>query len=151
MTERLVGIIEGEKLLIKIGDGASPEVFAHPCLINTTRDVSFTSNLTTTEVADCNDQSKPAKIVQKVKSVDFTLTGAGKIDKTSVLTYIQWWQSGLAKNAIVDQNTTGADGGWNGAGQLILKDFKITGARGDYQDCTLTFVPAAPFEWTENE
>jgi hypothetical protein len=37
----------------KFGDGAVPEVFTHSCLINTTRGISFKSNMTETEVADC--------------------------------------------------------------------------------------------------
>ncbi len=145
-----VGIIEGEKLLIKIGNGAGPEVFAHPCLINTDRGIAFATNVTETEVADCADQSLPAKIVRKAKSIDFTVTGAGKVDKTSVLTYINWWKSGLAKNAEITQNESGANGGWTGAGSLILKDFNLKGTRGDYQDFDATFVPASPFTWTAN-
>lgn len=144
-----VGIIEGEKLLIKIGDGASPEQFAHPCLINTTRGIAFTTNVTETEVADCDDQSLPAKIVRKAKSIDFTVNGAGKVDRTSVFAYIQWWESGAPKNVEILQNTTGALGGWLGEGALILKDFQVGGDRGEYQDFTATFVPADVFEWSE--
>ena len=146
----LVGIIAGEQLLVKIGDGGGPETFTHPCLINTTRDIAFKSNETTTEVADCADQSKPAVIVRKVKSIDFTVTGAGKVDATSVLAFIQWWESAAAKNVEIDQNVAGAAGGWTGSGPMILSDFKLTGARGDYQDVTLTLAPAGPFTWAAN-
>lgn len=145
-----VGIIEGEKLLIKIGDGGAPEVFAHPCLVNTTRGFKFTTNVTETEVADCADQSKPAKIVRKSKSTDFTIDGAGKVDKTSVWAFLEWWQSGAAKNIEVMQNDTGANGGFTGAGAAILKDFDLKGERGNYQDFTCTIVPAATFAWTQN-
>lgn len=146
----LVGIIAGEKLLVKIGDGGGPETFTHTCLINTTRDISFKSNETTTEVADCADQSLPAIIVRKVKSVDFTVTGAGKTDATSVFAFIQWWESAQPKNVQLDQSVAGASGGWTGAGQMILSDFKLTAARGDYQDFTCTLSPAGPFVWTAN-
>lgn len=145
-----VGIIEGEKLLIKIGDGGAPEQFTHSCLINTTRGIKFTTNVTETEVADCADQSLPAKIVRKAKSIDFTVDGAGKTDKTSVYAFIQWWLSGAPKNCLIVQNETGADGGWTGTGQLILKDFDDKGDRGDYQDFTASFVPASPFTWAPN-
>jgi hypothetical protein len=144
------GIIEGEKLLIKIGDGGAPETFTHPCLINNERGITFTTNMTETEVADCADQSKPAKIIRKAKSKDFTITGNGKVDKTSVFAYLQWWDSGLAKNAQVVQNETGANGGWTGVGSLILQSFSLKGARGDYQDFEATFVPASPFTFTAN-
>jgi hypothetical protein len=145
-----VGIIEGEKLLIQIGNGGSPETFTHPCLINTSRGISFSTNMTETEVSDCADPSLPAKIVRKVKSIDFQVTGAGTLDKTSVYAYIQWWQSSAAKNAKIVQNVTGANGGWTGTGAVILSAFEITGERGDYQTVTLTLVPASTFTWTQN-
>jgi hypothetical protein len=142
-----VGIIEGEKLLILIGDGAPTEVFTHPCLINTTRGITFVTNMTETEVPDCASPSTPAKIVRKAKSIDFTVTGAGKVDKTSVLAYIQWLNSAVSKNAKLTQEGTGAAGGWVGTGKLLLKDFAITGDRGDYQEVSLTLVPAGTFTW----
>jgi hypothetical protein len=142
-----VGIIEGEKLLIQIGDGADPEVFAHPCLINTSRGITFTTNMTETEVADCTTPSNPAKIVRKAKSIDFSVTGSGKVDRTSVLEYIQWWTSAEPKNAKITQSTTALLGGWIGTGQLILKEFAVTGERGDYQEFTATFAPAGVFTW----
>jgi hypothetical protein len=145
-----VGIIEGEQLLIKISNNADPEVLSHPCLINTDRGIAFTTNVTEVEVADCADQSAPAKIKRKVKSKDFTVTGAGKVDKTSVWAYIEWWNSGLPRNAEIVQNVSGANGGWTGEGPLILKDFNVKGTRGDYQEFDATFVPSDTFDWTQN-
>jgi hypothetical protein len=142
-----VGIIEGEKLLILIGDGAATEVFTHPCLINTTRGITFVTNMTETEVPDCASPSTPAKIVRKAKSIDFSVTGAGKVDKTSVLAYITWLNAATAKNAKLTQEGTGAAGGWIGTGKLLLKEFAITGDRGDYQEVSLTLVPAGTFTW----
>jgi hypothetical protein len=142
-----VGIIEGEKLLILIGDGAQPEVFTHPCLINTTRGITFVTNMTETEVPDCASPATPAKIVRKAKSIDFSVTGAGKVDKTSVLAYIQWLNAAVAKNAKITQSETAPNGGWVGTGKLLLKDFAITGDRGDYQEVSLTLVPAGTFTW----
>jgi hypothetical protein len=145
-----VDIVAGEQLLIKFGNGADPEVFTHSCLINTSRDISFKSNMTETEVANCTDQSLPAKIVRKVKSIDFTISGAGKTDAGSVWAFIQWWKSAAPKNCQVVQNLTGAAGGWTGVGQLVLGDFKTGGERGAYQDFTGSFVPAGVFDWTQN-
>lgn len=145
-----VGIIAGEQLLIKFGDGLDPEGFAHSCLINTKRGISFKSNTTETEVRSCTDPSKPARIVRKVKSIDFAVDGAGKTDATSVWAFIAWWKSGLPKNAQIVQNVAGAAGGWTGTGKLILGDFKTEGDAGDYQDFTASFSPADVFDWEVN-
>ena len=145
-----VGFIEGEKLLIKVGNGASPEVFTHPALINTTRGVTWSANISEAEIPDAATPANPATMRRRVKSVDFTLQGAGKCDKTSVLAYVQWLNSGVAKNIQIVQNDTGANGGFTRTGSAILKDFSLTGARGDFQEITLSIVPNGPFVVTGN-
>jgi hypothetical protein len=64
---------------------------------------------------------------------------------------IEWWKSGVPKNCMIVQNRSGADGGYTGTGQLLLKDFDQKGDRGDYQDADLAFVPAGVFEWEQND
>jgi 5-deoxy-D-glucuronate isomerase len=145
-----VGIIAGEQLLIKLGDGNVPETFTHSCLVNTKRAIKFKSNMTETEVRSCTDPTKPARIVRKVKSIDFSVDGAGKTDATSVWAFIAWWKSGLPKNCIVTQNVTGAEGGWSGTGKLILGDFGTEGEAGDFQDFSASFAPADVFDWEVN-
>ena len=53
----------------------------------------------------------------------------------------------VAKNAKITQSETAPNGGWVGTGKLLLKDFAITGDRGDYQEVSLTLVPAGTFTW----
>lgn len=144
-----VGIVAGEKLLIKIGDGDEPETLAHPCLINTTREIVFSAAMSETAVSDCSDPSSPAAIVRRVVSVDFTVTGAGKTHKDSVLEYIQWQQSGVARAVEITQDLAGDEGGWSGTGEMYLQSFQTGGARGEYQDCSLTLVPvdSKAFNW----
>jgi hypothetical protein len=139
-----VAIVAGETLLVKV-DITGTDTFVHPCLINTTRGISLKSNTTDTEVADCADQSLPAKIVRKVKSIDFTVTGAGKVDATSVLAYMQWWQSAAPKNVEIVQDLAGAAGGWMITVPMILSQFDVKGARGEYQDVDITLVPAGTY------
>lgn len=136
-----VGVSAGETLLIKVGNGATPEVFTHPCLINTTRDITYTTNVTDTEVADCDNPSLPAAILRQAKSVDVTVTGAGKLNKSDCEYYAAWALSGVPKNVQVVQNETGANGGYTLSASMILKDFKHGGAAREYQDCSLTLVP----------
>ncbi len=143
-------IIDGELLLVEIEDPVNPGILAHPCGVNAQRSVSFTANLTETEVRDCADPGKAAKIVRKVKSTDFQVTGAGKNQATDTLKFIQWQQAGLALNAKIVQNVAGSAGGFTGTGKLIISAYELTGEPGDYQENTITFVPAAPFTWAPN-
>lgn len=145
-----VGVVAGEALLVKIGDGGTPEVFTHPCLINTSRGVTFATNMTETEVPDCATPSNPAKIIRKARSIDLTVEGEGLLDATSVYAFILWWQSATAKNIQIYQNLTGANGGWVISTTALLSNFKITGERGDYQTATLSIVPASTYTIAQN-
>lgn len=145
-----VGVVAGESLLIKIGDGGTPEVFTHPCLINTTRGVTFNTNMTETEVSDCAAPSNPAKIIRKARSIDLTIEGEGLLDATSVYNFLLWWQSAAAKNIQVYQNLTGAAGGWVISTSALLANFKVTGERGDYQTCQISIVPASTYTLAQN-
>lgn len=146
-----VGITEGEKLSILLGNGATPEVFAHPALINTTRGVTFTSNVSEAEVPDAADPAAPAYMARRVKSTDFTISGAGKCDRASVTTFMDWWMSGEPKNIKVHQGETGEPGAFTHSGPAILKDFSLTGERGDYQEFTCAIVPAGAFTYALND
>ncbi len=50
---------EGGQILVKIGDGADPEVFASDCLINTDKGIDFSSDSTDFVVPDCVDPTAP--------------------------------------------------------------------------------------------
>lgn len=137
-----VAPLGGDVLLVKVSDAGSPGTFTHPCLINTDRSLEMSANATATELADCADQSAPAKIVRKVKSTDIKVSGAGVLDATSALAFMQWLLAGTTKDVKITQNTTGALGGWTITGAFLLTAFNITGRRGDYQECTLTLEQA---------
>ena len=137
-----VTVAAGELLLIKIGDGGSPETFTHPCTINTSRGVSLSTSEATTEVADCATPSNPAYTDRRIKSYDTSVSGAGVMDTASTYAFITWWQSGAAKNVKIYQNLTGAQGGWVITQSMVLTDFQITGTRGERQEITLTLKGA---------
>ena len=46
MPDNYVEVVSGESILVQIGDGADPEVFAHDCLINGSRALNMTANVT---------------------------------------------------------------------------------------------------------
>lgn len=133
-----VAPVAGESLLIKVGDGATPEVFTHPCLINTDRAFEGSASSSATEVADCATPANPAKIVRAVKSVDYKISGSGIVDATSVKAYWDWLASGAAKNIKIVQNLAGSSGGWTASGPFILTAFAVTGPPRDKQTCTIS-------------
>lgn len=137
-----VGVVAGEDLLIKIGDGGSPETFTHPCAINTSRGFQWSTTESTTEVADCSTPGNPAYTDRRIKAYDLVVSGAGVYDKASTYAFVTWVQSGAAKNVKIYQNLTGANGGYVITVSMVLTDFNVTGNRGDRQECTLTLKAA---------
>jgi len=132
----------GYNLTIQIGDGESPEVFAHPALINTTRGISFTTNAETDELVDIADQSKPAQTHRRARSFDTKIDGAGMVHLSSVKEYMDWAVSGEVKNVKV------AIGSGTGAGiatgPFLLTSFQVTAERTKTAEVQLTLEQAGP-------
>jgi hypothetical protein len=72
-----VAAINSSKLLIAISNGASPEVFSHPCMINTNRGIAFTSNPTEVLIPYCPpDEDLAGWIEREGDGLSATVTGA---------------------------------------------------------------------------
>ncbi|MYL98407.1 hypothetical protein GR702_11595 [Novosphingobium sp. FGD1] len=126
----------GERLLIKIGNGATPEVFEHPTLINTSRSVSISTTTETDQLVDLADMSAPATTVRRVTSTDFKIDGEGLINKGDVLDWMEWIKSGEHRNLQI------TDGDWMVEGPFLLTAFQITGERAKSSTCQITLEQA---------
>ena len=127
--------LKGTQLYIKVGDGASPEVFSHPCLINAERGIVFRSNTSDIVVPDCANPDDPAwrELVKDALSVG--ITGAGILDNVlaTIQAYTTWMKSDTSKNIQVWLGTLGY---WSGA--FKLTEWNITGERSNKITSTLT-------------
>lgn len=90
--------LKGHEILIKLGDGADPEVFTHPNLINSERGLEFTTDMESGELVDLADLGAPAVTTQYPKSHSLTVSGSGVTHQSDVLEWAQWWKSGDSKN-----------------------------------------------------
>jgi predicted secreted protein len=125
--------IRGTALYIKVGDGASPEVFTHPCLINTKRGIQFTSSTNKIITPDCENPDDPAWTEAIKDSLGATVSGAGTLDVASVADFDEWFRSPDTKNV---QVWLGTKGHWDGA--FNLTNFEVSGDRGGLAEVTLT-------------
>lgn len=138
--------IRGTQLYIKVGNGASPEVFAHPCLINTKRGIQFTSSTNKIIVPDCENPDDPAWSEAVKDALSATINGAGTLDVDAVAEYDEWFRNPESKQV---QVWLGDLGHWQGG--FHLTNFEITGDRGSLAEAAVTlesdgiipaFVPA---------
>jgi predicted secreted protein len=143
----LPSVLNGEKILILVGDGASPEVFSHPCLINAERGITFGSSTNQEVVPDCDDPSAPAWVSTEVDGLNATITGGGVHDVASTEEYFDWYTSGEAKTVKVKQDRAG---GSTFTGSFKLTEYAFTGNRKNKATGSITLVSDGPVTRADN-
>lgn len=119
----------GTQLLIKIGNGATPEVLEAPCgLTSTSLNRSADTNDTT--VPDCDNPDAPAWTEREVSTLSWEYSGSGVMTPDAAKKWDAWHASGLPKNVQIDAGTAALDGR-RYTGRALLTTYNITGERGD--------------------
>lgn len=75
----------------------TPGTYAKLCGL-TSRTVNRTSNMQTSEIPDCDDESLPAAVERAVQSQEVTISGTGTWAAQSHGTMMDWFYSGATKN-----------------------------------------------------
>ena len=142
--------VTGSKLLVKIGDGASPEVFTADCLINTSCGIQFQSDTNEFVMPDCDNPDDPAwKSVTK-DGLSATISGAGMLYTASVADWFDWYKGDNGKNIQFALNVPLASGGGSWSGSFKLTQFEVTSDGNKEQStCTVTLVSDGPVAWTD--
>lgn len=130
-----VEVVSGESILVQIGDGADPEVFAHDCMINGSRSFERTASVTEQSIPRCDDPSQPDKIVRRVDSTDSSIGGSFKVHSSSMLAWMQ--RVGQTINVRVRQA-----GVWRVAGAYILQSFSVEAEARGYATGSMNMVQA---------
>ncbi len=133
----------GSQILIKIGDGATPEVFTHANAVNTTRGVTLSTEVEADDLTNLSDQSLPAGKFRRVKSNDCKIDGAGMMDAASTFEWMQRWQTGEVFNAKI------TDGNWIIDGKFVLTNFQLSADRTKPGENQITLEQAEPVTITE--
>lgn len=89
------------KLVLKVGNGASPEVFTPLCSINAARGITFNANTTEDSVPDCDDLEKVQWLIREKVSLSVDVSGSGKVHKADVKKFVDWHGSADPVNCIV--------------------------------------------------
>ncbi|MFN3746703.1 MAG: phage tail tube protein [Hyphomicrobiaceae bacterium] len=142
-----VQTLNGTQLLVQVGDGADPEVFAHDCLINTDRGIQFSADQNRQVVPDCEDPDTPAWSELSLDGLSAVINGAGMLHTPSVAGWFAWFTSGASKNVRVRVNAAAAAGGGYWAGRFKLTDFEVTGARNEKSTVSVTLGSDGPVAW----
>ena len=139
-------VLAGTKLLILVGDGASPEVFSQPCGL-TTRGMSFTASTNSTLIPDCDNPEAPAWEAKDVNALSAQATGNGVMAVESFNTWNDWFQSALSRNCRITLDDPSL-GYWQGA--FILSALKYGGQRGQKVTVDITMENTGAVVWVPN-
>lgn len=129
---------KGTKLLIKVGDGATPtEAFAVMCTINAERGIQFTADTNDVTVPDCADPDLLAWTEREKRAIQATISGAGVLNTPDIATFFAWVSSSAVKNVKVVVDVPSADGGRIFSGAFHCTQFELTGNVGDKVQCSI--------------
>lgn len=138
---------KGTKLLIKVGDGASPETFAHYCSINAEREFALEANVNESINIDCDDPDAAAWVDREVESLSGQITGAGTMNTPDWRELRTWFTSGEPRNVQVVLNVSAVDGGEIATGAFLLTNLSKTGDRGGKIQASMTLQSTGPLEF----
>lgn len=142
MTELIA--IRGTKLLILLGDGGSPEDFAHPCSINAARDVTFEKNMNEDVGIDCDDLDAVGWVIREAVSKSCTVEGNGKLSIDDLELFESWFNDDESRNARVIVNVAG---GRQYGGRWQCSNLRIGGERGEKVEVSITLMNDGPISF----
>lgn len=132
--------VSGVKLLLKVGDGGSPEAFAHYCSINAERGIQFQGEENTFSLPDCSDMDAIAWVVSEIASLRVLANGAGTLNGPDLMFFFEWWKSGESRNCKLVLDVPAADGGVIFSGAFKIPNFEVTANRGEKVNCSISLA-----------
>lgn len=118
------------KLLLLVGDGASPEVFTSPCGL-TSRGINFSKETNDVTVPDCDDPDAPAWTERVARALSSTVSGSGILAMEALPAWREFFFSTATKNVRIRVDVDAASNGGYWEGAYHCTTFNVTGEIGD--------------------
>lgn len=143
--------MRGVKLLIKVGDGATPtEAFTTYCTINSDRGISFKANTNDIVVPDCDDPDLMSWLVREKISLSGDISGAGTLNTPDTSAFFDWVKSPDTRNVQVHlDGVASADGGGYWAGAYHCVQFDVNGGQGTKANAAISLTSDGEVTWTD--
>lgn len=137
------------RLVIQLGDGASPETFAHTCGANSFG-ITLTNNLGENTVLDCDDPlDVPAAIVRHLESQDTSCTISGMVTVEAWPTWLAWADDGVEKNVKILLDESAANNGGFWTLPAYLQQLELNKESGGKVTFSATISGAGQRAWTD--
>lgn len=116
--------LRGTKLLIKLGNGASPETFTAPCAL-VTKSLSRSAGLNEFNLEDCDNPDAPIWTERVKGALTGSVSGSGTLAKESLDAYEDFFAAVESRNVQVTLDFSGDPRTYQGA--FHLATLNITG------------------------
>ena len=137
-------------LLIEIGDGASPENFAHLCTINTNREVNFETTTVDDPDVDCTDPDSVAWTDRVADTKSSSISGEGRMDPLTYGVLRDYDLAGAIFNVRVNIAIPGAQGGGYYQGPYLITSLGLAKeGRVGTVTCSVEMQSAGKITWTD--
>lgn len=135
----------GRRLIIRVGNGASPEVFSIFCTFNGDRAIQFDAATTDEMDIDCDDPTAVGWMVSQVDSLSATISGAGRVKAQDVPEFFDWFSSGEPRNLEVEID---APNGGTFEGSALLTSWNVNGGETGSATADLSMRFTGPVTYT---
>lgn len=140
----------GVALVLKVGDGGSPEDFVARCSINAARSLTGDAATNDFNIPDCADPTALANIVREKVSLSYSVSGAGILNTPDLAGFNTWLQSPYSKNCQIIVDVAGSAGGAIFQGAFHLTQFQITGDQGGKIEVSISLLSDGAVSVTTN-
>lgn len=137
------------RLVIQLGNGADPEVFAFTCGANTFG-INLTNNLGENTVLDCdNPLDVPAAIIRHLESQDTSATISGMVTTEAWPTWREWADNGSEKNIKIFLDESAANNGGHWVLPAFLAELELGKESSGKVTFTASISGAGQRAWTD--
>lgn len=140
----------GVKLLLKVGDGNSPEVFTGLCTINTDRELAFDAATNDFAIPDCSDVDLVAWLAREKVSLSSSFTGGGTVNTPDLTRIDAFLRDPDSRNCQIVMDVPAADGGVIWEGPYHLTNWKLSGTIGAKAQGSITLASDGEVTMTVN-
>lgn len=138
-----------KSLLIQFGDGALPEVFAHNCSINTTREFTLEASTVDGTAPDCDNMDAPAWVLRSIDTLSAGISGAGTMDPVSWGVLRTKMLAGASFNMRVKLDLPLASGGGYFSGAFVINSLGAAKEGKGYVTCSVSLQSDGEITWTD--
>lgn len=142
--------VPGKSLLIKVGDGGSPETFTHNCTINAERGLQLSAQTNDVNVPDCDDPDLMAWVEREKVSLSGTINGSGTLNAPDQDLFWAWLSGSSTKNVKIVTDIAGASGGRVFSGAFHCTNFELSGNRGEKVNASITLQSSGAITFANN-